>query len=175
MSVIFSASLFFMSFVPLWISILFIDVKSIVTGGEIRTEVISIIIIVTHAFISGCILWNELRPKQRSGEKVYRLVSCSEEKSISAEYLLSYILPLFAFDFTQWDQVVLFLIFYVTLAFLCIRHNYFSIRGCGQNLGPYGYPADKFGVRIPLDCLYSRGLIPPRESLIRFSQYQCRY
>ena len=48
-------------------------------------------------------------------------------------------------------------------------------RGCGQNLGPYGYPADKFGVRIPLDCLYSRGLIPPRESLIRFSQYQCRY
>ena len=47
--------------------------------------------------------------------------------------------------------------------------------GCGQNLGPYGYPADKFGVRIPLDCLYSRGLIPPRESLIRFSQYQCRY
>jgi len=98
MSVIFSASLFFMSFVPLWISILFIDVKSIVTGGEIRTEVISIIIIVTHAFISGCILWNELRPKQRSGEKVYRLVSCSEEKSISAEYLLSYILPLFAFD-----------------------------------------------------------------------------
>lgn len=49
------------------------------------------------------------------------------------------------------------------------------IGGCGQNLGPYGYPADKFGVRIPLDCLYSRGLIPPRESLIRFSQYQCRY
>ena len=48
-------------------------------------------------------------------------------------------------------------------------------RGCGQNFGLYGYPADKFGVRIPLDCLYSRGLIPPRESLIRFSQYQWRY
>lgn len=42
-------------------------------------------------------------------------------------------------------------------------------------LNHIGYPADKFGVRIPLDCLYSRGLIPPRESLIRFSQYQCRY
>ena len=38
-----------------------------------------------------------------------------------------------------------------------------SHRGCGQNLGPYGYPVDKFGVRIPLDWLYSRGLIPPRE------------
>lgn len=31
--------------------------------------------------------------------------------------------------------------------------------GCGQNLGPYGYPADKFGVRIPLDFLYSRSVI----------------
>ena len=53
--------------------------------------------------------------------------------------------------------------------------EYLFIWGCGQNLGPYGYPANKFDVRIPLDCLYSRGLIPPRESLIRFSQYQCRY
>lgn len=55
------------------------------------------------------------------------------------------------------------------------QYQKYEARGCGQNLGPYGYPADKFGVRIPLDFLYSRGLIPPRESLIRFSQYQCRY
>ena len=54
-------------------------------------------------------------------------------------------------------------------------NNEYRKGGCGQNLGPYGYPANKFDVRIPLDCLYSRGLIPPRESLIRFSQYQCRY
>jgi hypothetical protein len=127
MSMIFSASLFFLSFAPLWISILFIDVKSIVAGGEIRAEIVSIIIIAIHALVSSFILWNELKSKPRSGEKVYKLVSCSEEKSISAEYLLSYILPLFAFDFTQWDQLVLFLIFYATLAFLCIRHNYFSV------------------------------------------------
>ena len=42
------------------------------------------------------------------------------------ELVLSYILPLSAFDFTEWDQVVLFLIFFVTLGFLCIRHNHFS-------------------------------------------------
>ena len=98
---------FFMSFVPLWISILFIDVKSIVTGGEIRTEVISIIIIVTHAFISGYILWNELRPKQRSGVKMFIGLYPGLRRKIlfQPKYLLSYILPLFAFDFTQWDQV----------------------------------------------------------------------
>ena len=127
MSIFFLASLFFLSFAPLWISILFIDVKSIVAGGEIRAEVVSIIIIVVHALVSSFVLWNELKSKPRSGEKVYKLVSCSEEKSISAEYLLPYILPLFAFDFTQWDQLVLFLIFYATLASLCIRHNHFSV------------------------------------------------
>ena len=35
--------------------------------------------------------------------------------------------PLFAFDFTQWSQVVLFLVFYLTSGFLCIRHNCFSV------------------------------------------------
>lgn len=127
MSVIFSVSLFFMSFVPLWISIVFIDIKSIVSGGAIGLEIISIIMIILHSLISGFVLWNELKSKPRSGEKVYKLISCSEEKSISTEYLLSYILPLFAFDFTRWDQMVLFLVFYSTLAFLCIRHNYFSV------------------------------------------------
>lgn len=43
---------------------------------------------------------------------------------ITAEYLLSYILPLFAFDFTKWDEVVKFLIFFLTFSYLCIRHGH---------------------------------------------------
>ena len=50
-----------------------------------------------------------------------------ESKTITAEFLLSYILPLFAFDFTQWDEVVKFLIFFLIFGFLCIRHNNFSV------------------------------------------------
>ena len=57
----------------------------------------------------------------------YVIKSVLEDKTITTEYLLSYILPLFAFDFTQWSQVVLFLIFFITLGYLCIRHNYFSV------------------------------------------------
>ena len=63
----------------------------------------------------------------KEGTTPAKIVAATEEKSITAEYLLSYILPLFAFDFTQWSQVILFLIFYLTLGFLCIRHNYFSV------------------------------------------------
>lgn len=37
------------------------------------------------------------------------------------------ILPLFAFDFTVWNEVVLFLVFFLVFAFLSIRHNHFSV------------------------------------------------
>ncbi|MBQ1502206.1 MAG: hypothetical protein IIZ45_06305, partial [Firmicutes bacterium] len=36
------------------------------------------------------------------GTTPHKVLSATEEKTITAEYLLSYILPLFAFDFTQW-------------------------------------------------------------------------
>ena len=61
------------------------------------------------------------------GTHTYVLKEVEEEKIISTEFLLSYVLPLFAFDFTKWDQVILFLIFYITMSFLCIRHNHFSV------------------------------------------------
>jgi len=57
----------------------------------------------------------------------FRLIKVEEQKSITAEYLLSYILPLFAFDFTMWDQVVLFLVYFLTLGYLCIKHNQLSV------------------------------------------------
>ena len=50
-----------------------------------------------------------------------------EEKTITAEFLLSYILPLFAFDFTLWKQTVLFLLFFLSFGYLCVKHNYYSI------------------------------------------------
>ena len=55
----------------------------------------------------------------------YTIVDAKENKSIITDYMLSYILPLFVFDFTQWDGVVMFLIFFITLGFLCIKHNNF--------------------------------------------------
>ena len=55
------------------------------------------------------------------------LIEAKEEKTITTDFFLSYILPLFAFDFTQWDGVVEFFIFFIVLAFLCIRHNHFSV------------------------------------------------
>ena len=51
---------------------------------------------------------------EKSNESGYcrKVISAQEEKTITAEFLLSYILPLFTFDFRTWDGVFLFLIFY---------------------------------------------------------------
>lgn len=91
------------------------------------TEKYSILVILIISIISLVILMLSFNKKNADGSQEYTIDDIEEEKALSAEYLLSYILPLFAFDFTVWHQVVLFLVFFFVLAFLCIRHNYFSV------------------------------------------------
>ena len=127
MSLFIVISLFITSFFPLWISIIFIDVKSIIcTGSNPYTEIISIIAIVIVNFFSIIALCNWIKREPITSEEMKISYAC-ENKTISSEYLLAYILPLFAFDFTQWDSVVLFLIFFITLGYICVKHNNFSV------------------------------------------------
>lgn len=128
MSKLFSFSLYFVSFLPLWISVIFIDVFSIIENADNRgTEFISIFSILIVFLFSIIIIYQNLGKRGKEGAKKQTIKSAKEEKSITAEFLLSYILPLFAFDFTLWKQVVLFLVFFVTLGILCVRHNYYSV------------------------------------------------
>lgn len=128
MSKLFSFSLYYISFAPLWISVLFIDIKSCIeNSSDLWTEKISIGVILVSALICLIVLMIELCTNGKEGTIPQTLKKVKEEKTITAEYLLSYILPLFAFDFTVWNEVVLFLIFFATLGFLCIKHNYFSV------------------------------------------------
>ena len=114
MSKIFSLSLYYTSFAPLWISILFIDIKGCIENSSNRwTEFISIGCILILSLIALIVLMIALCTNGKEGTTPHKIISSTEEKTITAEYLLSYILPLFAFDFTQWSQVVLFLIFFL--------------------------------------------------------------
>ena len=117
MSKLFFFSLYFTSFTPLWLSVLFIDIKSCIENSQSTViEFYSIIVILIIWLISILIIIMVLFSKYEEGTTRFILNSVKEEKSIASEYLLSYILPLFAFDFTKWDSVILFLIFFVTLA-----------------------------------------------------------
>ena len=127
MSVFVSFSMYFLSFVPLWITILFIDIKSLVDGGGDKwTEIISISGILLGLLVSMIILFVKFFVTDYE-KYVLTINDAKESKTVTAEFLLSYILPLFAFDFTQWDEVVKFLIFFLIFGFLCIRHNNFSV------------------------------------------------
>ena len=128
MSILFSFCLYYISFIPLWLSILFVDIKSCAENrNNLWTEKISICCILILALICLVTLFAELRTSNKENTTLAILKQAKEEKTLTAEYLLSYILPLFAFDFTTWDGVVLFLVFFSTLGFLCIKHNYFSV------------------------------------------------
>lgn len=128
MSVILSFCMYYLSFLPLWLTILFIDIKSIVEGEYNKyTELVSIISILIMLFFTIIYVTFYFRKSKTGQLEKYEIVSARESKTITAEFLLSYILPLFAFDFRLWDQVVEFLIFFVILGLLCIRHNNFSV------------------------------------------------
>ena len=134
MSKVVSYSLFFLSFIPLWITVIFIDGKGLIEGNENNcTEKISIVLILINVFICFIVLLIKIKHKEHTD--LYIIEKATEKKMITAEYLLSYILPLFAFDFTKWDEVVKFLIFFLTFGYLCIRHNSFSVNIVLELLG----------------------------------------
>lgn len=128
MSKFFSFSLYYISFLPLWLSILFVDVKNCVENrNNLWTEKIGIICVIV--FLCLCLgnVFVELHITTKKYTVPVTLKQAKEEKSLTTEYLLSYILPLFAFDFTVWSGIILFLIFFSTLGILCIKHNYVSV------------------------------------------------
>lgn len=73
--------------------------------------------------ISCTVIYHEMHKHGREGSSKQTIKCAREKKAITAEFLLSYILPLFAFDFTLWNQVVLFLVFFVTLGYLCVSER----------------------------------------------------
>lgn len=129
MSMPLTFSMFFLSFSPLWLTVLFVDFKSIFIDRNecIITELVLISTIVLLWFASFINLIFHLHKTDNANTEDVTLNEAKEGKTITTDFFLSYTLPLFAFDFTQWDGVVEFLIFFFVLAFLCIRHNHFSV------------------------------------------------
>jgi len=120
----FKISMFISSFLPLWITILFIDTLSIIRNNKnLLTEIISIVTILLINLLSLFIIKTSIKSIGNTDYTNYTIKNAELEKSITSEFLLSYTLPLFAFDFTKWDNIIQFLIYFIILAFLCIRNN----------------------------------------------------
>lgn len=124
MSIFFAPCLFFLSFSPLWLAVIFLDVMSVADGGEhLWTEYISLFLIALGVIISVIVMLLQFRERKGRSGTGHKLLAATKQRAATAEYFLFYVLPLFAFDFTLWRQVVLLLIFFVVIAFLCLRNR----------------------------------------------------
>lgn len=126
MSILFQPCLFFLSFLPLWLSVTFIDIMSLLESLKNPwTEYISLFLMGLATLVSILVVVVQIHYKKVNADPIKPTIeSAKKQRGVTAEYLLSYILPLFTFDFTRWEQVILFLIFFVTLSFLCLKHHY---------------------------------------------------
>lgn len=127
MSKLFSLSMYFLSFIPLWIIVLFVDAKSLLEGTDHKyTEILSIVLVTCGVFFSMIIQQCEWGIKNETHDK-FIVIEVKECKTMTTDYLIANVLPLIAFDFTQWDEVLKFMIVFLLMGYLCVRHNIFSV------------------------------------------------
>lgn len=139
----FKWDMFITSFIPLWISIIVADIWSIVDFGikkwvyeenwqynlckiyqknlvSILVIVIIFILMIMSIYAVSKFLKDKCRNQAAPKIRIRKAVKANK---LSSEFLLAYILPMIAFDFTQLESVVLFVIYFSVLAFLCIRNS----------------------------------------------------
>lgn len=131
------------SFMPLWISIIIIScfdigdfvaehpkcnqnlinyIFKIVCDMHAMFLLNSIIIVVFTNSIIG--INSFLKKEKKSGNKPNgKIIKSKKAGSSASEFLIAYILPMIAFDFTKIQGIVLFCIYFFILSWLCIRNN----------------------------------------------------
>ena len=135
--------MFITSFMPLWISMIISDIWTIVESGikiwrdeeSIYFNILNIckenlvcivvILIIGILMLTSIISINSfLNDKKKNNQppriKIKKAVRANK---LSSEFLLAYILPMIAFDFAELKSVILFVVYFGMLAFLCIRNS----------------------------------------------------
>ncbi len=136
----------FLIIAPLWICIVIIDGKSLICGTHNPyTEWISLALIVLALMVSVLSTKKILKKQLSSNADRYMVVAAEKDTVSTTTYLLSNALPLLAFDFTLWFDVVQFLIILGFLVILCLLHH-----KCDSNvlLELIGYRLYKCSLRV---------------------------
>lgn len=171
--------LFFTSFIPLWISIIVIDIWNIVEWliEKIDNEVsffgnllsllcgnwlllLTLLVLIVLLIISITSLNKFLKIKIKEKKKPScKIIEAKHSTHLTADFILSYILPMVAFDFTECLSVVLFVIYFVVLAFICIRNNNVYVN--------FYFEARKYKMYIcKLECIRANANVQYEECLV---------
>lgn len=140
----FKWDMFVTSFIPLWLSIVVLDVwyivslaiekretkselvvniKNVLCGSCVQVVSIAVIIILVLCSIAGVNSFLKKKLTVKSNHPKGTVKKATKANKLSSEFLLAYILPMIAFDFSDPQKLVLFLIYFLVLAYLCIRNN----------------------------------------------------
>ena len=140
----FKWDMFVTSFIPLWLSIVVLDAWNVVSLAlekwddkskmlenlnnilySSSVQVISIIVIAILVISSTVGINSFLKEKLtiKGNHPKGTVKKATKANKLSSEFLLAYILPMIAFDFGNPQKLVLFLIYFLVLAYLCIRNN----------------------------------------------------
>lgn len=139
----FKWDMFVTSFIPLWISIIIFDIWDLIDyaitdypkkGKSLEKllsfacdniiQFISIIVIIIVVTFSIHGINKFLKDRENSRQNpTGTILKAKKANKLSSEFLLAYILPLIAFDFSNLKSIALFLTYFAILAFLCIRNN----------------------------------------------------
>ena len=139
----FKWDMFVTSFIPLWVSVIVVDIWDFVLivsdkwDGKVRftknlvailsTGYIQVISVIAIAFVVLCSIGgiNAFLKKIDASENNPKatVLKATKANKLSSEFLLAYILPMIAFDFSDPQNLSLFLIYFAVLSYLCIRNN----------------------------------------------------
>lgn len=135
--------MFVTSFIPLWFSIIVFSMWKIVENSidvwdkkskyiynivksieksKVELSVTLGVILLVWVSISGVNSFIKDRKSTENNPKG-KIIRATKANKLSSEFLLAYILPMIAFDFGDIKDIVLFIIYFSVLAYLCIRNN----------------------------------------------------
>ena len=114
--------LWFLNLLPLWIVVVFRDVRSILThSSNVGSEWCGIIGCAAGVLFSFVVVCWCLAEKKNG--KCCVLKSAFELKALTVEALLMYVFPMVAFDFCRWAGLLEFLVFFVVVSLLCMQQR----------------------------------------------------
>ncbi|WP_242831352.1 hypothetical protein [Desulfitobacterium dehalogenans] len=144
---LFKWNMFFTSFLPLWCSIILSDFWSIGNHAvlylvslelagmhwlcviseflwKIKIEAITVILLIIYIIISIHQINKIISEQERAANPERGTIKRAKRANkLTAEFLLAYILPMIAFDFSNLKSIVLFSIYFSVLSFLCVRNS----------------------------------------------------
>lgn len=120
--------MYYLAFTPLWILVILTDIFSIMDMKLIYTRKKQVFrFSLEHFLVALHIVRKELTSEKVDNVQPMHLKNVKEEKFAVAEFMMSFVFPMFAFDFTKYQGVLLFSVFFLIFGWLCIKHNYFCV------------------------------------------------